>query len=297
MRNFLLVLFILASQLVFSQSFRKKLELGVVIGTTHCLCDVSGNSFIKKDLGAISDFQYLQAGLAAGTTLRYQFSRLLAIRGNINYAQARGNDSQSNEVGNKGRNLSFATNIYEVTSTLEFPLIFQSSAVSRYVKSKRGRNESKFYGFLGIGFLYFNPTATYKGAVYDLQPLATEGVKYSKYTLSIPAGLGYSYSWARKYKVAIEIGFRKIFTDYIDDISDKYIEPAVLRQNNPGNGDIAVALANRATEGGDPFKEGYGNYLPGQKRGNPKNNDFLIISTVQFNYILNAKRRSHRAKF
>ena len=294
MRKLLLLALIITPQFILAQSFKKKLEVGIDLGTTHYLGNIGGNLWITKDLGPISDIQYSQFGICIGALARYQFSRYLAVRGNINFGQAKGADSLCPRVGNHDRNLSFVTNYYDFNSTLEFPLIFSNGAISRYVKSRRNKSENRFYGFVGLGFMYFNPTATYKGAVYDLQPLATEGAHYKQYTLTIPAGIGFSHGWGKKYKIGIELGFRKTFTHHFDDVTDKYAEPSLIRANaTPGLEDVAVALANRA----NPHLDSYGNYLPGNKRGNPNTHAFVIMTTVNFYYTLSAKRRSHRAKF
>lgn len=294
MRIYLLIIIIFVPQFLSAQIFRKRIELGASLGTTHYLGDINGTPFIKTDLGALSDVQYNKFGICTGATLRYQFTRVLAIRTSLNFAQAKGDDANSWKLGNQARNLSFKTNIYDLAATFEFPIIFQSSAVSRYVRSRRGRNEGRFYGFIGLGMIYFNPTATFKGAVYDLQPLGTEGVNYTQLSLTIPAGLGYSYSWKKKYKIAMEFGFRKTFTDYIDDVHDTYISKEELLANNPVDGEIAYELAYRSK--GNEFDSDF-KAAAGLKRGNVKTDDYLIYTTIQFYYTIKTKRRSHRAKF
>jgi hypothetical protein len=294
MRKLLLLSIFLIPQIAFTQSFRKKLELGIALGTTHYMGNIGGNLWITKDLGPISDVQYGQFGICVGALGRYQFSKYLAVRAALNYGQAKGADSLCPRPGNRARNLSFATNFYELSASLEFPLVFSNGAVSRYVRSRRNKSENRFYGFLGLGFMYFNPTAKLNNVVYDLQPLATEGVKYSQYTLTIPVGIGFSHSWAKKYKLSLELGLRKTFTHYFDDVHDKYADPALIRsQAQPGLENVAVQLANRA----DPKNDLYTAYLPGEKRGNPKTHAFVIMTTVNFYYTMSAKRRSHRAKF
>jgi hypothetical protein len=294
MRKLLLIALFIFPQIIFAQSFRKKLEVGLALGTTHYLGNIGGNLWITKDLGPISDIQYGQFGICLAALGRYQFSKYLAVRANLTYGKAKGADSLCPRIGNHDRNLSFATSYYEINSTLEFPLIFSNGAISRYVKSRRNKSESKFYGFVGLGFMYFNPTATYGGAVYSLEPLHTEGTGYSQYTLTIPMGLGYSYSWSKKYKLALELGFRKTFTQHFDDVHDKYASPAEIKAGAaPGLEDVAVALANRS----DPKGELASAYYPGEKRGNPNTHAFVITTTVNFYYTFSAKRRSHRAKF
>src|SRR5690606_4458195 len=77
------------------------------------------------------------------------------------------------------------------------------------------------------------------GQWYALQPLQTEGVSYSKINFSIPAGIGFYYTIDRKYRLGLELGWRTTFTDYIDDISDKYVV-----QTDP----LTAQLANKNTQ-------------------------------------------------
>lgn len=143
------------------------------------------------------------------------------------------------------RNLSFATNIGETSLTLEYDLIDIS-----------GLNNFTPYGFAGVGAFRFKPYAfdTAGNKVY-LQPLGTEGQAipgYSDHTLykllqlQIPFGLGVKYAISPHLIVAGELGFRKLFTDYVDDVSSKtYADTAVLAT---ARGQIASKMSFRADE-------------------------------------------------
>jgi hypothetical protein len=78
------------------------------------------------------------------------------------------------------------------------------------------------YGYGGVGLLYFNPKAELNGTWHALQPLQTEGVEYSRITPVIPFGLGVRFKFGPNMNIAIEGGYRKIFTDYLDDVSTVY---------------------------------------------------------------------------
>ena len=61
----------------------------------------------------------------------------------------------------------------------------------------------------------------------DLQPLGTEGEgfykgekKYNLTQLAIPIGGGFKYAISNNVRIGIEVGFRKLFTDYLDDVSE-----------------------------------------------------------------------------
>jgi hypothetical protein len=64
--------------------------------------------------------------------------------------------------------------------------------------------------------------------------------------------------------------YRKTFTDYIDDVSTTFVDPAVLAGNLPaGTSTIAIAMSNKSPLQGVP---GSG-YNPGDKRGDPTQTD------------------------
>jgi hypothetical protein len=79
-------------------------------------------------------------------------------------------------------------------------------------------------------------------------------------------------------RVGIEIGYRKVFTDYMDDVSGYYIDEATLLN---ANGPKAVELAYRGDE------VGAGSYpSSGNVRGDPNNKDgyYYIAVTVTLRY-------------
>jgi hypothetical protein len=83
-------------------------------------------------------------------------------------------------------------------------------------------------------------------------------------------GFGVKYYISDKVNVGLELLYRKTFTDYIDDVSTTYVDPAVLQANLPaGTAQIAIAMANKSPLQGVPGS----NYNPGDKRGDPTQDD------------------------
>lgn len=142
------------------------------------------------------------------------------------------------------------------------------------------------YIFAGIGIYHFNPyTKDTSGKKYFLQPLSTEGEgfatgikNYKLMQFSVPIGFGASYSVNEDERIGIEFGYRKIFTDYLDDVSNVYVDQAALLN---ARGAKAVELAYR----GDEVHAG--SYpAAGINRGNPKNKDgyYYIAITYTIRY-------------
>jgi hypothetical protein len=94
------------------------------------------------------------------------------------------------------------------------------------------------YVFVGVAVYHFNPYAydTTGKKVY-LQPLSTEGEglpqypgrkEYALTQLAIPFGGGIKFRITDRVVLAYEIGMRKLFTDYLDDVSNTYVSETVL---------------------------------------------------------------------
>ena len=91
-----------------------------------------------------------------------------------------------------------------------------------------------------------------------LKPLSTEGQgfqpgvkEYKLWQLNIPFGLGAEYSLNEDMRVGIEMGYRKLFTDHLDDVSGNYVDESRLLT---ARGQTAVDLAYRGDEvGAGPY--------------------------------------------
>ncbi len=93
-----------------------------------------------------------------------------------------------------------------------------------------------------------------------LKPLSTEGEglpgypdrkPYSLTQLAIPFGGGVKFAITNDWHIGLEVGLRKLFTDYLDDVSSTYADPNDLLT---AKGQLAVDLSYRGDEvvGGDP---------------------------------------------
>jgi len=114
--------------------------------------------------------------------------------------------------------------------------------------------------YLGAGVFTHNPKADLNGRLVELQPLGTEGqgiegfdAPYDLKGIVIPFGAGIKYLAYENLMLEFDIGSKKVFTDYLDDVSgQEYVPPSILIQN----GQDAVDLGYRADEiGGIPFTD------------------------------------------
>jgi hypothetical protein len=220
------------------------------------------------DLNTKTSFKFVRPG--AGVFYRYNIKYRGAWRTSLNWGIAEFKDSETNTAWNLQRNLSFRTQIFDLTSIIEF----------NFLKYDKSSKKHWFTPYLGTGFsiFFFNPQAQYNGKWYSLQPLGTEGQndpsysgvkKYKLYSFAIPIVGGFKFSFARNWNIAIEAGVRKTFTDYLDDVSGKYPSYASLPGGSTG---LAAALSDRSGEnGGEKIGK------PGYQRGqSPKKDDYLM---------------------
>jgi hypothetical protein len=148
------------------------------------------------------------------------------------------------------------------------------------------------YLFGGVAGFHFSPQGKDASGNYvDLQALKTEGVDYSKFQFSLPFGAGVRYRINRNLDASFEIGFRKTFTGYLDDVSGNYANLSAATApaqyfggyNAGTNGTTPGGITNTSTGVA-------GGFLPDRnaKRGQGKN-DWYTVTGFSLNYILNPK--------
>ncbi|MCI5083677.1 MAG: DUF6089 family protein [Saprospiraceae bacterium] len=268
MKKFLFALFLFPLSLT-AQHF----EVGIMAGASNYLGDLSSNSSIL----------YMQeTGFAGGVFAKYNFHYLGAIRMGFNVTQLSGEDANSSDMAIQQRNLSFVSDIYEGSLIAEIN-------IPGYDPYNLNMPFSP-YLFAGVSYFYYNPQATYQGETYDLRTLGTEGQgipgraePYGKYAFAIPMGIGFKYAISDLWNLGLELGVRRTFTDYLDDVSTTYVEYSTLAA---ANGEIAAALSNRTGEflGTEPIS------VPtGTLRGDDSGNDwfFILGLTLSYNFLDN----------
>ncbi len=207
-----------------------------------------------------------------GIGIYQELSEKLFIRSGIIYGKVSADDKFSKL--NSNRNLSFATQVIELQLGLEYDLI--------------NANEHRIapYIFAAMAGFHFNPyTIDALGNKVYLQPLGTEGQgfggrkKYALNQLAIPFGGGIKIAVNENVFVRVEAGLRKLFTDYLDDVSTTYFDKVALLTNN---GQQAVDLAFR----GDEINPALQYPGLGAVRGNPKSKDFYYTAGISLSFRL-----------
>jgi hypothetical protein len=203
----------------------------------------------------------------------YNIVPKLALRAEISSAKLQGNDADNTDPSLSQRNLNFKSNLVEMSLMGEYDFL----NLANYKLTP--------YIFAGVGNYSFNPytSDSLNNKVY-LQPLGTEGQGLAQYPdkqayklsqLNIPFGVGIKYALSDFVYVGAEFGTRKLFSDYLDDVSTTYADENALRA---GRGQETVNLAFR----GDELKNNPTAYpAEGTIRGNPNSNDNYYFGQVR----------------
>lgn len=224
-------------------------------------------------------FSLTQAHPAFGIGLLFEINDKMLIRGDFSYGKISAADKYGSK--NRQRNLSFFSNISEYSIGFEYTLLnLYTYRVSPYV-------------FTGIGLFDFNPyTKDKNGTPIYLAELNTEGQgfydgrkDYKLRQYSIPLGGGIQWAINDNKRIGIVFGFRKTFTDYIDDVSTTYVDENLLRANR-GQKVVDIAYRGDEVDGGNP------NYpAGGAQRGSPKSKDSYYFTGITFRVRLLPKKR------
>ena len=96
---------------------------------------------------------------------------------------------------------------------------------------------------------------------------------------AIPFGVGLKYSFNERINIGFEIVHRFTNTDYLDDVSNTYVEPSVFPPNPDGTPSAALLLSDRSYETGTPIG------IKGIQRGNSQHKDQFVTAMfyVSFN--------------
>lgn len=231
-----------------------------------------GGSYYIGDLNRYDHFK--NTNLSLGLIYRYHVNSRLALRGTIRYGKVEAYDAESDKPDQIARNLSFESNIFEFAGGLEF----------NYLDYKLGNDDYSItpYMFLDIGVFRMNPRTEYKGEMIELQPIGTEGQNsdlsdknaYPLTQLVVPFGIGLKVNLGKRAAMSLEYGFRKTFTDHLDDVGGgMYLDRNDLAQQN---GSIAAELSDRSSS--DVQMTG--------PRGNPETKDWYSMFGIMFTFSL-----------
>lgn len=268
-----------------------RIDYGFSLGASNYLGEMGGGIGERRSGPADMKLNYTRWDV--GGFYRYRFSNMFALKGSLNYIRLSGDDSESLNPARRGRNLNFKNDMIELDAHLELYLykINDVGGTGRYT------SDFNLYVFGGVGAFYSNPKGELNGSWYALQPLKTEGVSYSLINFAIPTGVGFYYTIQRKYRLGMEFSWRTTFTDYIDDVSDRYVlhtDPLTASLADKSSPELSAQIRQ---ENPDADKLPYpSTYQPGRKRGDPEHNDSYATVTVNFSWAIRGRSNFYKSK-
>lgn len=234
-------------------------------------------------MGDLNDKPFKRTKPAMGLSVNYEISDRVMLRSGLTLGKVEGGDRYSGTSFLKQvRNLSFQS------SLTEFSLLGELTAFNLY----NIRWSPYFFG--GIAVYRFNPYTVDSGKKVFLQPLGTEGQGLAAYPerqpykltqFALPFGGGIKYNINDDIRVGFELGFRRLFTDYLDDVSRSFADEDLLLA---AKGPKAVQLAYRGDEvpGEDATYPDNGYPAKDAQRGNPKTNDWYYFTGIHLTFRL-----------
>lgn len=290
----LLICFVMLSK-SYSQSFlfgeKVKWEVGVNFGPSFFLGDLGGNS--GKGTNDIKDVNLEFTKLMKGIFVTMYPKSWMGVRLAANSTYLEGSDDIINTTGidelwRKQRNLDFRSTVYEGYIALElFPTMF-------LYRNSEYQPRLRPYGFVGVGLFHFNPQGSITNANgdkvwYDLHPLRLEGQGTAEYPnskpykltqVNIPLGAGIKYYASERINLSAEVLYRKTFTDYIDDVSKSYVDPAIYSKYlSASDAALAYKLSDKSI---GIIYPGMTRYPADTQRGDNKNGDTYFSVVLKF---------------
>jgi hypothetical protein len=197
-------------------------------------------------------------------------------------------DENSNDSIQLRRNLSFTTDVDELTFILQFK-VYESLFYDK---------TSKLFLQLGAGYFWFNPYTYYNSQKVYLQPLGTEGqfsymrnsgISYDLKSISMPIGIEWKLTLSNYLRLCVNFNYRFTSTGYLDDVYGFYAGYESFPSSGEGyNGDLARTLQNRSNDISFGIK--------GAQRGNLSNDHFMSFG-LGLEYQIWKNKYKYRLKY
>ncbi len=320
-RGILLItcLCLLSVQATAQRWVRERNHLVIGFAATNFMGDLGGSNDIGTQGPKDFDLKSVRPGLTLG--YRYHLQEFLALKGTVALGYIYSDDFFTGQQHRNNRNIHFRSPIFELSGQGEYYFWELDMMGDRYRKITGSPGwigfRLKLYLFAGIGGFYYEPQGQFIAADfdrgnftenipeplppdgwYDLRPLRTEGQghfdtrdRYTPIGLTFPFGLGATFSLSPEMDITFEYGFRKTFTDYIDDVSTTYIDPDVFNEmfgEDTMEAFLGQYFSNPTLDYDDPQT------TPGYQRANPHNDDAYMFLFVTMSYKFQKARKSGR---
>lgn len=277
---------------------KKASVLSFFFGPSNYLGDLGGNSGVGRPF--FYDNNFKKRTYFYGISFTKMYRSALGFRFAYSAGRIAGSDLDAafkdrldNAYTRYKRNLDFRTTINEASLLLEF---YPLKCI--YYRYPLHHIPIQPYLLGGIGLFAFNPQGSYFDPIaddyqwVDLHPLRTEGQgmkeipfrdPYKLTQWNMPFGAGLQFGITPKTSLSLEFVGRRLFTDYLDDVSTFYVDPALFDQYlSPAQAELAKLMNNKSR-----FIDPDNPYFPGAKRGNPNYRDFYYSINIKLSIRIN----------
>ena len=191
------------------QNSSKTHEIGLMLGTSYYIGDVTPYNHLDHP------------NIAGGILHRLSLNKRYAIKTSLNFVKLSGDDSGFNAMNQTGLEQSFNASILELTSAIEF----------NFMEYVIGDTKTPFspYIFVGLGAFFL-----------DSESDVEEDISTSPVQPVLPFGAGLKFNLNNKIGMALEWGYRKTLTDFIDNLPT--VDSSGLQQGNSQNKDWYALL-------------------------------------------------------
>ena len=303
---------------------KKYTSLGVSVNALNYFGDLAPTDNISSTNISLTRVGF---GLFAIRRMGPRFS----ARFSFNWGRLKGDDYDSADPDGELSRYRYVRNLQFRNDIKEFSAVGIIDLVEN-LATYRSRNQIVPYIFAGVAAFHHNPRAlvpdvdvnnsdapfTNAGEWVDLAPLRTEGVSYKKVQFAIPFGVGFRFKVDERWDLSFEVGYRHLFFDYLDDVSNDFVDLGSLpsdlaRALSDRSREVTAAESGKVRETGlipnglesyvSPFDgntyttiAGYGRDAKDNIRGNNSDKDIYIMTGFHISYILR-NSRFKRAKF
>lgn len=268
-------------------------ETGVSAGGMNCLTDLGGRKGVGRKY--IKDINWNATSPSGSLFVGANYKDLIGARLELAFGEVKASDNvlkndRSAAYGRYIRNLNFRSGIRELSFSIKlnpFSILQHYNADALLINP---------YVLVGVGSFSFSPEIFYNNTWINVSDFHTEGQGFEEYPdrraykltqFNIPVGMGCTYEASPVVSFHFEITYRKLWTDYLDDVSKQYIDPGLFYQYfTPAKAYLAAKLADRRLTNNSGLIN-----IPGDIRGNEKNNDTYFSGLLKIAFIIGRQKR------
>ncbi len=300
------------------------LDYGFAFGTGHFLGDVGGKNSIRQNGAA--DLHLSESRFSSHAFVRYRLNNYITLRGQLGTVAVADDDANSTYLPRVTRNVHFRNMINELSARAEVHFLTLPNLTGRTGKFRMGLQVFGLAGVTGFshapqaqmdrnaaeyhftrGHITSDPMYFDYDRWYDLRAMNTEPGEYSAVAVAIPFGLGTMLTLNNDIRVGVEFVWNLTTTDYLDDVSHTWNNPAYLSDialvlSSPSSAELLIQSdgdAPRDVVGANAFLDGSFYYHEGEgsPRGNPDKNDTYGSLQVTVSKVVKTRSSFSQAKF